>query len=344
MSSIVQRWWDEHWSRQNLLVILCGSLVSLMHRETLARSSPLYGRRTGQWLLDPLSFSDVAPFFPGRTAEELVRFWALAGGVPHYAALAAPFRRSRDALRELVLKKDGPLYAEARFLLQDEVRVPGVYWSLLQTIGSGVSRISEIAGRMGLKANQLTRYLAAIQDSRLVAREVPATEENPSKSKRGIYEVADPFLRLWFGLVSHVVSYLEIGRIDEAERWLEERLAGHWSWAFERICRQYVEGRARELGIVRVGRYWDSGRELDIVGIGERGRVVFAGECKWTASPLGMSHLEMLKAKIQGLWPEAASSLRLALFSRSGFSPALKAGARADGVLLVDPRALYRRA
>lgn len=222
------------------------------------------------------------------------------------------------------------------------MRVPGVYWSLLQTIGSGVARISEIAGRMGLGANQLTRYLAALQDSRLVAREVPITEERPSKSKRGIYEVVDPFLRLWFGLVSHVMSYLEIGRIEEAERWLEKRIAGHWSWAFERICRQYVQGRAGELGVARVGRYWDSARELDIVGIGESGRVVLAGECKWTASPLGANHLEELKAKVRALWPEAESSCRLALFSRRGFSPALKAKARADGVVLVDPRTLYR--
>jgi hypothetical protein len=37
----------------------------MMERETLAYGAPLYGRRTGQLALHPLSFSDFSQFFPG---------------------------------------------------------------------------------------------------------------------------------------------------------------------------------------------------------------------------------------------------------------------------------------
>ena len=46
--SIFQKIWDTILKNQNVMVILCGSLISMMEAQTLAYSSPLYGRRTGQ--------------------------------------------------------------------------------------------------------------------------------------------------------------------------------------------------------------------------------------------------------------------------------------------------------
>jgi uncharacterized protein len=34
-SSFLQKWWDEHWCRANLMLILCGSVTSMMYKETL---------------------------------------------------------------------------------------------------------------------------------------------------------------------------------------------------------------------------------------------------------------------------------------------------------------------
>ena len=142
-SSIIQRWWDQHWSKQDIMLVLCGSVLSMMHMETLSRSSPLYGRRTGQWLLTPLRFRNVSQLYPPGSPRQHVEMWSLTGGVPRYAELASRTSGFEDALRQLVLTKDGPLYAEAGFLLQDEVTVSNVYWSLLHAIGQGVCRISE---------------------------------------------------------------------------------------------------------------------------------------------------------------------------------------------------------
>ena len=120
-----------------------------------------------------------------------LELWALTGGVPRYAELASSCGSLSEALRRCVLAKDGPLYAEARFLLQDEVSTSNVYWSILRAVASGSNRISEIAGRVGVPANQLTRYLGALSDLGLVRREVPATEPSPEKSKRGLYQFDD---------------------------------------------------------------------------------------------------------------------------------------------------------
>ncbi len=334
-SSYLQKWWDEHWKDTSLMLVLCGSALSMMYRETLARSSPLYGRRTGQWLLKPLRFRDAAAFFPDLAPREAAAVWSLVGGVPYYAELASGASSFRAALRELVLSRGGPLYSEARFLLQEAVSRPNLYWSLLHAIGSGVSRISELAARLGVAANQLTRYLTALQDLGLVVREVPVTDPNPSRSKKGLYQIDDPFVRLWFGCVSPYESLLEFGRIDQAEKEMSARLLAHQSWAFERICRQHVEDSARSWGAVRVGKYWDRRTEVDVVAVNRRQRVVFAGEAKWGRRPVGIPLLNELKDKVERLWP--GSPPRLGLFSAGGFTPALKRRANDESILLVSP-------
>ena len=54
------------------MLILCGSLVGMMYRTTLAYDSPLYGRRTGQWALQPLAFWDIQQLLPNFSQVDLV--------------------------------------------------------------------------------------------------------------------------------------------------------------------------------------------------------------------------------------------------------------------------------
>lgn len=49
-----------------------------------------------------------------------------------------------------------------------------------------------------IKATSLTKYLKTLIDLDILEREVPATEDNPEKSKRGLYRIKDNYLRFWF--------------------------------------------------------------------------------------------------------------------------------------------------
>jgi AAA+ ATPase superfamily predicted ATPase len=67
--SAFQLIWDEILKDKNVMLILRGSLV-LMMENLLSYKSPLYGRRTGQWKLLPLTFKDAQKFFPNYSMEE----------------------------------------------------------------------------------------------------------------------------------------------------------------------------------------------------------------------------------------------------------------------------------
>lgn len=53
--STLQKYWDLYLSSTKIMLILCGSLVSFMEG-ILSGKSPIYGRRTGTWKVEEMSF------------------------------------------------------------------------------------------------------------------------------------------------------------------------------------------------------------------------------------------------------------------------------------------------
>ena len=68
--SVFQRVWDNLLSKENVMVILCGSLVSMMMSQTLNYDAPLYGRRTAQIRLRPINFEYYKEFGGEKEAKE----------------------------------------------------------------------------------------------------------------------------------------------------------------------------------------------------------------------------------------------------------------------------------
>jgi uncharacterized protein len=323
-SSFLQKWWDEHWCTANMVLILCGSVTSMMYRETLAASAPLYGRAQAQILLRPIGFSHVSKFLPGKSCSELLEFYALTGGVPRYLHLASPYRSFNEALAALVLHPDGILHNEARQLLQEEIQTPNQCWSILSAIGSGANRISEIAGRMGQPANKLTRYLDLLKDLHLVRRETPVLERNPAKSKKGIYVVADPFFRMWFGAIAPYMSFFEFAEMELAYSKIEPQIVKLVSECYEEVCRQWIRERAVEFHAASVGRQWSSSYEIDVAAINANFQLTVVGECKWSGNPMGTSVLFELEEKVASQNLPLAEDCRFVLFSKSGSAPDLE--------------------
>src|SRR5262249_11545085 len=108
---------------------------------------------------------------------------------------------------------------------------------VLDAIGAGVHRVSEIAGRMGRPATSLARPLDRLVGMGLATREVPFGE---SSSKRALYRITDPFFRLWFRVVAP--NRGPLATMSPAAR--RALLAKHWPGlldeAWERLCRDSV--------------------------------------------------------------------------------------------------------
>ena len=149
--SEMQKVWDTVLKDADVMLILCGFLVTLMQRQTLDYSSPLYGRRTAQIKLKQIQYPYYKDFYKGKSEEELIPFYAVTGGVPKYIESFRDCEDVEDGIENLVLNPQSYLYEEPYFLLQNEVTEIGSYFSLIRAIAMGNTRLSEISAYLGMK-------------------------------------------------------------------------------------------------------------------------------------------------------------------------------------------------
>jgi len=327
--SIFQRIWDTMLKDKNVMVILCGSLISMMESQTLSYSSPLYGRRTGQIKLKQIPFRHYNEFFPDKTAKELIEYYSITGGVPKYIELFYDSKDIYTAIEKNVLSKSSFLYDEPNFLLQREVSDIGSYFSIIKTIAAGNRKLANIAATLETKQTGLTKYLKTLIDLDIIEREVPVTEDNPEKSKRGLYKIKDNFMMFWFRFIFPNLSYIESGHNKLAmERINANLIDSHIAYVYEDICTEKMwqlnVAGTWDFHFDKVGRWWNNDTEIDIVAIDRSGKDIVFGECKYRTDKTGINVLSELEQKANRVdWKISERRNHFILFSINGFSDEL---------------------
>ena len=341
--SIFQRIWDEKLKDKSVMVILCGSLISMMTSQALNYGSPLYGRRTAQIRLEQIPFRFYRDFFPQKSFKELVETYAVTGGIPKYIEVFSEKSDIYQAIESNVLNRASFLYDEPHFLLQQEVAEVGSYFSIIRSVAAGNHKLSAISSALEVKATSLTKYLKTLIDLDILEREVPVTKDNPEKSKRGLYRIKDNYLRFWFAFIYPNTSFIESGNSRIVMSKIRKSLTtSHTAFVYEDVCRQRMwDLNANETWpfyFSKVGRYWDANTEIDVTAIDPEGRNLVLGECKYWHEPVGANVLRELEKKADAVeWNRSNRHLWFVLFSISGFTDdLLQLSAQRNDVLLVD--------
>jgi len=345
--SALQHAWDQLFQDSQAFLVLCGSHVRTM--ETLqSRQSPLFGRLTGQWELEPLPFAALGQFLPGWTLEQRVAAYAMVGGVPAYLEWLDPARNLVDNIRQVVLAPGSMFGAEPAFLLYDEVREPQAYLAVLRAIGAGSHTLDEISNAALIGKAHLSAYLTRLQELRLVERRLPATvlPAGRHKSRQGRYHLSDAYFRFYFRFLAPHHDALAF-EPDWVMRQIQQGLRGFvGQTAFEELARQWVaqQGRAGRLGFRPevVGSHWSRAVQVDVVAINWQEKAILLGECRWGVDAVGRDVVrELLEDKTPRVLkdlPDSGSGWQIhhTLFARAGFSEAALAMAGPAKVALID--------
>ena len=231
----------------------------------------------------------------------------------------------------------------AHFLLQQEVTEVGSYFSLIKAIAAGNSKLSAISKTLEIKATSLTKYLKTLIDLDILEREVPVTEDNPEKSKRGLYKIKDNYIRFWFAFIYPNMSFIESGNsrivMDKIRKVL---ITNHTAFVYEDVCRERLwELNAEDywpFHFAKIGRWWDGQNEIDIAAVDPEGNNLILGECKYWKEPVGITVFQELEQKSAHVdWRTNHRQVWYIIFSAGGFTDRLKelASQRKD-LLLID--------
>lgn len=261
--------------------------------------------------------------------------WGLVGGVPLYLTWWDASAPVADNLARLVCTPGGRLLSEGELVLATEGH-GDLARQVLYAVARGRTRFNEI--QQAVKSNP-ARVLDDLVALRLVERLHPVTED-PRRSRRITYHVADNFLAFWLGVVDRYRGEIERGLGASILPVLLEHLDQHMGPRWEEAYRMHLRrlAAAGELpGVVAVGPYWTNARdpkEIDAVCLAGRSRrAVLVGEAKWGREVDARPLRRELERKAAGL-PDVADALAISVCARERVT-------HAEGVRVFTARDIF---
>lgn len=346
ISAMLQHLIDHKWNHSKLFLILCGSSMSFMEHQVLGQESPLYGRRSAQFKIEPLNYKETAVFHPNLSSPENALIYGITGGVPHYINKLHVKSDIDQALLTNLFDRSGYLYEEPANLLKQELREPAVYNAIIKAIAEGASRLNEIVTKTGETSGTCTNYIRTLIDLGIVKKETPLTEK---PGKKTIYLLSDNFFRFWYRFVPSNLSAIDSGRIERIyNQTVKTHFSDYMGVTFEKMCQDYLLYYAPELPINlnEIGQWWGTNPkkkkqvQIDIVGSPAEGREYIIGSCKYRNEKIGVDELDLLReyAAVFG----KGDLYHYYIFSKGGFTDSLLQASERKEVTLVSLEDMYQ--
>jgi len=297
----------------------------------------LYGRLDLALLLHPFTPHEAAQMLPALRPAQRALVWGLVGGMPLYLRWWDQGASPRVNLARLACTPGGQLLTEGQLVLATEAEGGELARLVLYAIATGRTRFNEI--EQAVRADP-GRTLDRLVSLRLVERVVPVTED-PRRTRRRVYRIADNFLAFWLGLLDRYRPEIERGLgqsiLPVLLGSLDDHMGGPWEEAFRDHLRRLAAAGELGEGIVAIGPFWtsaDDPAEIDAVGLaGRRREPVLLGEAKWAKRVSAARLRKELERKSVAL-PRVAGVLRYAICARERVE-------NADGVLAITAEDIF---
>ena len=300
-----------------LYIIICGSSVDLMNRETTEKGKPLYNMTTGRLMVYPLNPWDSFKALWGFSQEDAIKIWGMVDGIPYYLERFDPDRTLTENITRQFLN-DCFFEDEAALALVEEYNKPAMVQSIVDAVANGNMRLSDIASYCGKETSQTSTSIKYLCDTGILEKYRPV--DNPhGKSTR--YWMTDHFLKFW---IKRVDDQRDMVRTDNAEAVSTKILNSYdedMDLMFKELCSWYLWNHHHG----EWGTWWGmnpvtrQSEAIDAVvtQVVNGRRIGWFALCFYTDEPIGMPELQQLRnrtAMVQGY-----DELRYVLFSKVGF-------------------------
>lgn len=346
LPSVLRAMWDRAGGPGQLQVALCGSAVRSMEMLQEERA-PLFGRFDLRLQVHPFAPHEAALVLVGLDPAEQALVWGLLGGIPLYLSWWDTGAGVAENLRDLVCTPGGRLLLEGELLLAteaDNANLGGanLTGAVLRAIATGHTKHGEIADAVRAEP---ARTLDRLIQLRLVERVAPVTED-PRRTRRRIYRVADNFLRFWLGTVDRYRAEIERGLgptiLPALLSGLDDTMGAVWEEAFRMHLRRMAAAGLLGDQVVAVGPFWREGGkdEIDAVVLAGRARsAIMVGEAKWARQVDARRVEATLLAKAASL-PSAPPHPRAAIAARESVLDAAPDTLAITAASIFDPAGL----
>jgi AAA+ ATPase superfamily predicted ATPase len=291
LPSRLQKWLD-HSIPPGCLLILAGSSTRMMNDLFLHQGAPLYGRARKLLPIQPMDYGAFCRSCRRKpTDPQSFELFACVGGIPRYWEFVE-HGQDAVALAESLYFDFAPyMEQEPHRILRDEGSAGLNAVAVLEAVGRGAARPSEIAAWLGTAQTNLSRLLQQLLDAFILVRDLPFGESIRS-TRKVLYRIDDPTMRFWFRVFSPHRSLWQTYPRSQKRKLIHD----HASTVFEDVCRSAFPGARR---------YWESDLELDLVAPDpEDASGLVVAEVKWKR--LTVAEHRRVRRELEETWSRCA--------------------------------------
>lgn len=324
----LQDHWDSTLKRNKILLIAIGSSMSMMHQIFMQNTSPLYGRVTYTFHLEPFRYVDFRTMFSELDEKEKIALFSVFGGTPHFLWFAKKTGK-RDVfaiLETLVLHPTGRLKDEPSNFITMELKKDAKYNALLYAIAKSNGERKEIVHKSGIQSKDIDYYVNNLIELLSIVEKVTPMFQ---KQREIRYKIKDNYFHFWYKFIFPNMSIIELGNIALVKEKIKEDLNAYIGYRFEEIIKEllilYNGKKIKDLAInfTAIGPWWGKNREggaeeIEIVANNAKTRNIILSEVKWTNKPIGSVEIKKLDAKARYI--NTSGKFHYLVVSTAGFT------------------------
>ncbi|MGQ4915804.1 MAG: ATP-binding protein [Candidatus Asgardarchaeia archaeon] len=280
-TSILQYFWDLKFSKSKIKLVLSGSSIGMMKKETIFYGAPLYGRSSKIIHLKPFDYLNFREFFQkhGITDEhKILMFYSIFGGTPSHLKFIHPQHSLEENLKK-ILTPEHYLVHEPIYILAQETRAVNRYLAILLAIANGKQTPNDIANSVGIKTTTLPPYLKTLEELDFIQQKMPYGALR-NKTKLSRYVISDPYIIFWSKYIYQYMHLIESNRCADLVKIILNDLSNHIGPIFEETTRSIIFTIDLFKDVSNFGHYWDRrGNEIDVVV--ETKDTLWLGEIKY---------------------------------------------------------------
>ena len=240
--------WNSWASRQNLVVVICGSAASWMIRRVVHDKGGLHNRITKRIYLQPFTLLETEVFLKSNAVFydrfQLAQLYMALGGVPQYLKEVKVGQSAAQNIDRICFSKDGQLHDEfsklytALFTNADKhlavIRALSLKWK-------GMNRIEIIEKTKIDSGGGTTNLLEELEQSGFITSYLPFGK----KQREKIYRLTDAYSLFFLHFIeknsTEAGTWLKISQSQKFKSWS--------GYAFENLCLSHLPQIKKALGI-----------------------------------------------------------------------------------------------
>lgn len=243
------RFMEDRLLSRPVMIVLVTSASGWVENSMVGKLGVRAASIAGFLKLRALPFQSMREIFPEYGMEDAFGCFAVLGGIPDYWNSFSVKCDFRENIIRNILSKDSRLYSAMTVFLEQELREPGVYNTLLTAMAGGCNKLNDIYRHTGFSRAKISVYLKNLMELDLVEKVYSFETAGRGNMQKGVYCISNPYVRFYFKYLFPNQSALEQMSPEEFyTAKVEDSFALFVEEPYRAVCRERVAKEYKNTG------------------------------------------------------------------------------------------------